>query len=498
MRASRSSVISAIAILLSLVAPVWSEPLPPIRVSENGHFFIKADGAPFFWQGDTAWGIFSHATPEEVDLYLADRSDKGFNVIQGVIALWDYRSRANPDGELPFVEGDPGRINEAYFHNVDAILDKIEAKGMYVALLPFWSKNFPPALRGEENQQKMKAYHRYLGQRYAKRNVFWMLGGDASGALEGIVPYSDLMAEGLIEGAKAVGVDDLMISYHPTGNQTSSAWFHDRSWLDFNSIQSGHFIQTRNFVLVASDFAKVPPKPTLDTEPGYENITDRLIRDNPNAPRIMARDVRRSAYLAVFAGAAGHTYGNGEVYEFWSPEKGVTLPGWAAGLPFAESLKLPGSEQIQYVRRLIESRPPLIRMPDQSLIVSANPTTAPATQPEPVARGRGFGRGGRGGPVERATERIAAMRGSDGSYAFIYVQSAQPFKVNLKPLSGKGIRAWWYDPRTGTSMPAAEFAKGETREFTAPSDVLNPDWVLVLDDNSKRYRAPGGMKGAVR
>ena len=300
-----------------------------------------------------------------MDLYLNDRAAKGFTVIQGVLALWDYNGRRNPDGQLPFNNGDLGRINEAYYKNVDSILDKAAARGLYMAILPFWVKNSGNMLAGGDNPEKMKAYCKFLARRYASRNIFWILGGDATaaGAAGANVQHvTDLEAEGLLEGAKAAGVDKILISYHPTGRQSSSFWFQARPWLDFNCIQSGHFIRTTNFRLVGDDFAKTPAKPTLDMEPGYENITDGLVRDNPNAPRIAAGDVRRSAYLAVFAGSAGHTYGNGEVYEFWSTNEGRAMPGWGASLDWRESLKLPGSGQMQFLRYLIESRPMLIRI----------------------------------------------------------------------------------------------------------------------------------------
>ena len=128
-------------LLLTSFRVAAAEPLPPIHVSPDGHYFVKADGTPFFWQADTAWGIFNHAAPADVDAYLNDRQAKGFNVIQGVIALWDYRQKRNADGELPFVNGDLGQINEAYYRNVDAILDQVAAHGMYMAVLPFWHKN---------------------------------------------------------------------------------------------------------------------------------------------------------------------------------------------------------------------------------------------------------------------------------------------------------------------------------------------------------------------
>ncbi len=79
-----------------------------VQVSADGHSFVTADGKPWFWLGDTAWCIFNHASPEDVDVYLEDRAAKGFNVIQGCVAVWDYRTRKNPDGELPFVDGGSG------------------------------------------------------------------------------------------------------------------------------------------------------------------------------------------------------------------------------------------------------------------------------------------------------------------------------------------------------------------------------------------------------
>jgi hypothetical protein len=446
------------------------KPLQPVRVSDNGHYFVKADGTPFFWLGDTAWSIFNHPKPGDVDVYLDDRAAKGFTVIQGVVALWDYTRHTNADGEPPFINGDLGQINEAFYKNVDSILDKVEARGMYMAILPYWHKNAGERLATNGTPEKMQAYCKFLAQRYARRNIFWILGGDSTAdgeAGEKIQHITDLEAEGLIEGAKAAGVNKIMISYHPTGRQSSSFWFHDSPWLDFNSIQSGHFIRTTNFRLVADDFAATPAKPTLDMEPGYENITDGLVRGNTNAARITATDVRRSAYLAVFAGAAGHTYGCGEVYEFWSPDSRGPLPGWGAGLPWRESLKLPGSSQVQYVRHLIESRPMLDRIPDQSLVVEAY---------LPVL------------------DRIEATRAANGSYAFIYTASGRPFKLQTGKLSGKKLVAWWYDPRTGKAKRSGSFAKTGTREFTPPSSGIGNDWVLVLDDAAKKFPPPGGTK----
>jgi len=87
------------AMVLGAAAASSAAPLQPIKVSENGRFFVKADGTPFFWLGDTAWSIFNHPKPEDVDFYLNDRAAKGFTVIQGVLALWDYTGAEQMQGD---------------------------------------------------------------------------------------------------------------------------------------------------------------------------------------------------------------------------------------------------------------------------------------------------------------------------------------------------------------------------------------------------------------
>jgi hypothetical protein len=266
------------------------------------------------------------------------------------------------------------------------------------------------------------------------------------------------MARGLTDG----GGGTQMISYHPTGRQSSSMWFHNEPWLDFNSIQSGHSSQNRNYELVASDYQLKPAKPVIDAESGYENITDGLRQAEPGIKRLGAWDVRRYGYLSVFSGAAGFAYGCGEVYEFWTP--GMQQTRWMAGLPWQESMQLPGSSQMKHVRSLIESRPMLARIPDQTMLVS-----------DPKA----------------TTDRIQATRASDGSYAFVYSASGRAIEVRLDSMPGKAIRAWWYDPRTGVAKAIGRFRKTATREFRPPTSGDNNDWVLVLDDAAKKFPVPG-------
>ena len=85
-------------------------------------------------------------------------------------------------------------------------------------------------------------------------------------------------------------------------------------------------------------------------------------------------------------------------------------------------------------------------------------------------------------------DRIQATRGKD--YAFVYSTTGKPFTVNMGKISGKEVKATWYDPRTGNSTAFGKFKNTGSQLFTPPTNGRNNDWVLILDDTAKNYPAP--------
>jgi hypothetical protein len=128
--------------------------------------------------------------------------------------------------------------------------------------------------------------------------------------------------------------------------------------------------------------------------------------------------------------------------------------------PWYEAIDLPGAGQMQHLRWLIESRPMLDRVPDQSLITAALGTN----------------------------DRIQATRGKD--YLFVYSAQGKPFTVNMGKISGKEVTASWYDPRTGETKEAGRFVNTGQKLFTPPSSGYGQDWVLLADDATKNYPKP--------
>jgi hypothetical protein len=61
----------------------------------------------------------------------------------------------------------------------------------------------------------------------------------------------------------------------------------------------------------------------------------------------------------------------------------------------------------------------------------------------------------------------------------------------MNAVAGARVKAWWFNPRTGTATAIGTYANAGEREFTPPDTGEMLDWVLVLDDEAKRYPAPG-------
>ena len=431
---------------------------PTLRVSENKRFLVAGDGAPFFYLGDTAWFLFGRLKAEETDLYLQDRASRKFTVIQAII-LYGGGIGLNAYGHVAFVDKDLSKPNEVFFQHVDYVINKAETLGLYMGVTPIWADHYTGTDTPAIGKFDAHAYGMFLGSRYKDKPIIWVLGGDWPG--DGMEDFWRSMAQGLAKGDGGVH----LITYHPRGGQTSSTWFHDEEWLDFNMIQSGHNIENRNYDEIVANYDLVPVKPVLDGEPGYENITTGLREPASDVPKLNAFHTRKYAYCGVFSGAAGHTYGCNEVYQFWVP--GLEKPRWGAELPWYEAVNLPGASQMQHLRNLVESRPMLVRIPDQSIIA---------------------------GNAMEAGQRIQATRGSDGSYAFIYTTAGRPVNVNMEKISGQMVKAYWYDPRKGSAESIGEFPNTGTRKFMVPHSGAGKDWVLVLDDTMRDFPAPGSLE----
>lgn len=463
-----------------------AEPLPALSVSTDGRHLVDSEGNPFLWIGDTAWQLFVGIDREEAARYLRNRREKGFNVIQAV-ALAEYRYKSgrsrglgpNHYGQEPLVGDDPTRpaVLEGgspsepndYWDHVDHVLDLAEAEGLYVALLPCWGVNYVSNAHGADveifDEVNARTYGEWIGKRYGGRtNIVWVVGGDDDPLAGGgdFRPVYRAMAEGIATGVTGQtpqwdkpheAWDKLLMTFHPRGGRTSSEWFHEDAWLDFNMLQTGHrsLNNPASYQAVLADRELMPIKPVIDGEPCYEDhpAWQQWRSDDPafrGKARFGEREVRQAAYWSMLSGAAGHTYGH---HAIWQMYEAGDEPINFAEPPWQEALDRPGAASLEQVRRIFTARTFARLEPDPTLVVEG----------------------------ERGV-RAARVEGSQALLA--YFPGRFTVRLRMDGLRGDHMEGYWVNAKSGASTRLERTPKPGEAEFTPP-DGGSGDWVLVLD-----------------
>ncbi|QHT71860.1 DUF4038 domain-containing protein [Rhodocytophaga rosea] len=452
-------VILAIVITCTFVLSTVAQEKYRLQVSQNGRSLQYANGKPFFWLGDTAWELFSRLTLNEIKMYLDNRAAKGFNVIQVSCLTLNDVGKQNRYGEMMLHPLNGQWVpNDKYFTIIDSTLQYALERNMYLAMVPTWGDL---VVSGELNSLQANTIGKWLGSRYAQHtNIIWVLGGDkaATTNTQDFKPIWREMAKGIIEGTN----QKCLITYHPNGERSSSEWLHTEPWLDFNMIQSSHGRKDAPvWDMVKKDRSLSPAKPTLDSEPNYEdhpvspwpkwNVDNGYFRDY---------DVRKQLYRSVFAGAFGVSYGHHAIWQFFNERvEALNFPdrGWV------NALDRPGAFQAGYLRQLIESRPSENRVPDANIIT----------------QGQG-----------EAAQRIEVLRDSKGKFILVYLPLTKEIELDMSGISSKRIIAWWYNPKTGDAQKIGTLNKKTLMKFEPTQEPDHSDWVLVLDDAEMKYSSP--------
>lgn len=405
------------------------------------------DGTPFLYFGDTAWELFHRLDQKNTVKYLENRREKGFTVIQAVVlAELDGLGTPTPAGDTPLKDNNPLLPNEPYFTHVDWVVQKAQEKGLFIGMLPTWGDKVDkqwgvgPEIFTKENAF---AYGKFLGERYKTYpNIIWIIGGDRSGGGKNFEIW-DAMARGI------KSVDDAhLMTFHPQGERSSAEWFHERDWLDFNMVQTGH--GQRSFAiykrLFLPGYHRTPTKPIMDGEPRYENHPVSW------APDVFGwfddADVRQTLYWSMLSGGFGYTYG---CHSIWQMRDQTKEPIGLARSFWHDDLDLAGAWDIIHARKLLSSRPASQMRPFPEFIKNEY-------MPE--------------------TDWIVAARGTD--FALVYIPTGLDALLDLSLCGTKAVDASWYNPRTGDQEHAGHVAANGVVKFSPPTRGRGNDWVLVL------------------
>lgn len=440
-------------------------------VSDNGRYLQHENGNPFFWLGDTGWLMFQRLNRDEANQYFQDRKEKGFNVIQCI--FYQSYNDYNIYGDTAYVSkditrphhtqgNDPSNTEEYdFWDHVDYITELAAQHSIYLAIVPTWSQL---VLRDKNiTNEKAELFAAHLATHFKdKPNIIWINGGSSKAEVN-----TDIWET--IGTAIRKNDPNHIITFHPFGRTSSSTTFNNSTWLDVNMFTSGHRNYNQddtpkkygedNWRYVLDDLSKTPLRPTIDGEPSYEGVHQGL--HDHSQPVWSAADVRRYAYWSVFAGACGHVYGQNSVRQVYKEGENKAESG--ATLSFFQALQDSGSFNMQHIKNLILSRPFFDRVNDQSVVA---------------------------GDEGERYDRVLVTRGNDFLMAYTY--TGREFTIQMGKISGKKVKGWWYNPRTGKSTPLGSYTNKGLRTFNPPGEKMNGnDWVLVLDNAKVNFGKPG-------
>ena len=416
----RAIFLTSLAVLLPSNGPA-AEPTYPLKVSENGRYFVDQKGEAVFWLGTTQWQLFRDNSPEDARTIIRNVKEKGFAFVQVMLLGVGDGTRPNGDGEKPWLSVDPLTPNEGYFQRVDRAVQCARENNLVISLTLYhqrWRKLI--------TVKNAREWSRWLARRYKDvPTIVWSMTPEAKPEF---LPVLRELAAGLREGDGG----SHLITFKPDPAPYSSGFAHQEPWLDFNSMQTWKSVELI-LPMVAKDYERKPVKPVLMAEGAYEAGTEYGFDVTPLW-------VRRQAYYSYLSGAS-FTYGHNDSWR--------VLPTWK------KSLDAPGAVQMGILKKAITGRNEWWQLvPDQSVFASGGRT--------------------------RGDLLNLAARHKDGLWVIAYLGSKASFAIDMSKLTAaKKVDALWIDPKTGYPTAIGTFPNSGRREFSTPEGW--DDALLVLD-----------------
>ena len=396
------------------------EPIFPVKISENGRYFVDQNNNPVFWLGTTQWQIFREYTIEEARTIIEHTKNRGFIFIQAMLMGVGDGTKSNVYGEKPWENDNPLTPNEAYFKTVDSVI-QIARENNIIFSITLYHQRY----RKRITLENARAWAKWLAQRYKDvPNIVWSMTPEAK---EEFVPILRELAAGLNEGDSGLH----LITFKPDPAPYSSSFIHRENWLKFNSMQTWKDVKLI-YPMVTHDYNLQPVKPVLMAEGAYEQGSEYGFDVTPLW-------IRRQAYYSYLAGAH-HTYGHNDSWR--------VLPTWKT------ALDAPGAVQLGILKKLFLVLDEWwFLVPDQTILV-------------------------RGGNTSGDLLNLAA-RHKDGKWIIIYLSQKSSFTVNMNKIAtGNRANAFWVDPRTGETELIGNFSNQGEKSFSTPDEW--EDAILIL------------------
>jgi hypothetical protein len=323
--------------------------------AHRGESFLRhADGTPFFWMGDTAWNGVLKARMEDWGRYLADRSEKHFNVIQFVTTQW-LSAAGNADARLAYIGSNPIEIDPVFFRWMDARIDLLNDRGFLGAAVIAWAATWNRKALGLSpgtalGNSDLVLLGRYLLARYGAHHMAWILAGDGLYESDEANRWREI-------GRLVFAGSQALATTHAGGHLWIEDEFRNESWFGFHGYQSGHWrgAEAARWIThgpASQNWHRTPALPHINLEFCYEGH-----KDFDTQQPFDSFDIRRDAYGSLLAAPpAGLTYGCHGVWS-WESEPALPMshPKTGLALPWWQAMTFPGSDSMKILRSILES-----------------------------------------------------------------------------------------------------------------------------------------------
>ncbi|MCX8128595.1 MAG: DUF4038 domain-containing protein [Clostridia bacterium] len=408
-----------------------------IRASNNRRLFSYNDGTPFFWLGDTHWGMtesldktnYPRATiPSQFKHIVNDRIKKGFTVYQAYPSSLDNKYWCNKYD----------RLNPQGFRNhLDKQIQHLADNGMVIALGMGWFGD-----QSFAGQKGMELFAKYMVARYAAYPVVWFTAQE--------VDINNRYNNPEVWKSVALLIRRYDGYKHPLSGHMQSlgepkTWGNE-PWHDWFATQGGHGgtskIRTKEHYKSYWDY--FPRKPYIETEAMYEGV-------DAGGAKATAKDVRIAAYKAIQCGSYGYTYGAAGVWRNkWDASK---EDAYDHRTPWYVGIDLPGGRELGFLKGFYTSL-------DWSRLIPRFSDTS-------------------WGEFKNGEQAVVSTNASK-VYTVYFYNIGKDTGVLKNMDSGKVYTAEWFNPRTGKYTIINDGIKPETGRYNIPQKPDNEDWMLLV------------------
>jgi len=419
--------------------PLYQQGL--LKVSDNRRYLTCDDGTPFLWIGDTAWAGPMRARDDEWEVYLADRSDKHFTLVQ-VAPAPQWAGDRDRHGEKPFLDEACSRWNPAYWQSFERKIQRANEAGLVVLLVGLME----PVSRYPEPDQAC-LFARNIVARLFGNFVIFSPSFDSE-----FMPLANEVGRAARD-ATAVH----LITQHPgtPWNQpapTFSDSYYDELYLDIAAVQTGHngghidWCAHHAIEWVLHLYRHEPHKPVINLEAMYDALGEKGWR---------AVDARSLAWRTWLSGGMGYTYGAGDVPPK-VPQGSGAIWKWVTDAEkydyWQKAIQWDSAFQMQYLHDFLAAIDWWRLEPAHELI---------RNQPEDVTR------------------RMVLAKTAAGDLAVAYLPNNEAIEIDVSvfPTPFKGR---WFDPVQGKYTPISDRIENKgARRLSPPA---KGDWVLLLEE----------------